>query len=479
MNIIGVLHILGLILNFEALFMLLPALVALIYGEPSGIWFLIVAFGSAIIGLPLTKIKWKVKELYAREGFAIVALSWILLSIIGALPFCLSGSIPSFTDALFETISGFTTTGASILTDVEALPNCMLFWRSFTHWIGGMGVLVFIMAIVPLAGGQNIHLMRAESTGPQVGKLVPRLGQTAKILYGIYISITLAEVLALLISGMNLFEAFTLSFGTVGTGGFGILNSSIASYTGAQQTIITVFMIICGVNFNVYFLLLMGKPKSALKCEEMRWYLGIIFVSIILITINVRGMYGSFYDAFHHSSFQVASIITTTGYGTVPFNEWPAFSKTILWLLMFCGACAGSTGGGMKVSRILILFKSLKRELNNLIHPRAVKKIRFEGKVLESGLRSQVLGFVGAFFVIFFASVLIVSIEGYDFETNVTAVTATINNIGPGFSLVNSTSNFSFFSPLSKYVMMFDMLVGRLEVYPMMIILFPGTWKKQ
>lgn len=479
MNIIGVIHVLGLIFNFEALFMLLPALVALINGEPAGIWFIIVAAGCAVVGLPLTKIKWKVKELYAREGFAIVALSWILLSVIGALPFCISGSIPSFTDALFETISGFTTTGASILSDIESLPKCMIFWRSFTHWIGGMGVLVFIMAIVPLAEGQNIHLMRAESTGPQVGKLVPRLGQTAKILYGIYIILTLLEILALLISGMDVFGSLTLTFGTVGTGGFGILNSSCASYSVAQQAIITVFMILSGINFNVYFLLLMKKPKSAFKCEEMRWYLGIVFVSIILIAINVRNFYGTFFESFHHSAFQVASIITTTGYGTVPFNDWPAFSKTILWILMFVGACAGSTGGGIKVSRILILFKSLRRELNSLIHPRAVEKIRFEGKTLETGLRSQVLGYFGAFFIIFFVSTLIVSLDGYDFETNVTAVTATLNNIGPGFGLVNSTSNFGFFSPLAKYVMMFDMLVGRLEVWPMLIILFPRTWKKQ
>ncbi len=479
MNLFGIIHILGWILNFEAIFMILPCITALIYGEKSGFSFLIVMVICLIIGIPTIKIKHKRKEVYARDGFVAVSLSWILLSIIGALPFVISGTIPSFTDALFETISGFTTTGASILSDVETLPYCMMFWRSFTHWIGGMGVLVFIMAILPLAGGQNMHLLRAESPGPQVGKLVPRLRSTAKILYGIYVLITVLEIVFLFCGGMPLFDSLTTTFGTVGTGGFGIRNTSIAEYSPYIRTVVTIFMIMSGINFNVYYLLLIRKPKNALKCEEMWYYLGLITISVILITINIRGSFSSLGETLQHSSFQVASIITTTGYATVDFNTWPSFSKLILWLLMFVGACAGSTGGGTKVSRFIIMIKSVKRELGTLIHPRSIKKIRVEGKVLETGLRSSVAIFFVAYFMIFFISILLVSIEGYDFETNVTAVTATLNNIGPGFSLVGASSNFGFFSPLSKYVLMFNMLAGRLEIFPMLLLFTPATWRKQ
>ncbi len=479
MNLFGIIHILGWILNFKAIFMILPCITALIYGEKSGFSFLIVMVICLIIGIPTIKIKHKRKEVYARDGFVAVSLSWILLSIIGALPFVISGTIPSFTDALFETISGFTTTGASILSDVETLPYCMMFWRSFTHWIGGMGVLVFIMAILPLAGGQNMHLLRAESPGPQVGKLVPRLRSTAKILYGIYVLITVLEIVFLFCGGMPLFDSLTTTFGTVGTGGFGIRNTSIAEYSPYIRTVVTIFMIMSGINFNVYYLLLIRKPKNALKCEEMWYYLGLITISVILITINIRGSFSSLGETLQHSSFQVASIITTTGYATVDFNTWPSFSKLILWLLMFVGACAGSTGGGTKVSRFIIMIKSVKRELGTLIHPRSIKKIRVEGKVLETGLRSSVAIFFVAYFMIFFISILLVSIEGYDFETNVTAVTATLNNIGPGFSLVGASSNFGFFSPLSKYVLMFNMLAGRLEIFPMLLLFTPATWRKQ
>ncbi len=479
MNLFGIIHILGWILNFEAIFMILPCITALIYGEKSGFSFLIVMVICLIIGIPTIKIKHKRKEVYARDGFVAVSLSWILLSIIGALPFVISGTIPSFTDALFETISGFTTTGASILSDVETLPYCMMFWRSFTHWIGGMGVLVFIMAILPLAGGQNMHLLRAESPGPQVGKLVPRLRSTAKILYGIYVLITVLEIVFLFCGGMPLFDSLTTTFGTVGTGGFGIRNTSIAEYSPYIRTVVTVFMIMSGINFNVYYLLLIRKPKNALKCEEMWYYLGLITISVILITINIRDSFSSLGETLQHSSFQVASIITTTGYATVDFNTWPSFSKLILWLLMFIGACAGSTGGGTKVSRLIIMIKSVRRELGTLIHPRSIKKIRVEGKVLETGLRSSVAIFFVAYFMIFFISILLISIEGYDFETNVTAVTATLNNIGPGFSLVGASSNFGFFSPLSKYVLMFNMLAGRLEIFPMLLLLTPATWRKQ
>ncbi len=479
MNIAIIRYFLGWILNVEAVLMTLPLITALVYGEQSGIYFLITLAICGGLGFLATFRKPKKTVFYAKEGFVCVALSWIVLSIFGALPFYLSQEIPCFEDALFEVISGFTTTGSSILTDVEALSRCMLLWRSFTHWVGGMGVIVFMLAVLPLAGGgYNMHIMRAESPGPSVGKLVPKVRQTAKILYLLYFGITLAQILCLLLSGMPIFHTLCLSFGTAGTGGFGVLNDSIASYTYLQQAIITVFMILFGVNFNVYYLFLIRKPKDALCCEEARAYLGIILASTLLIGWNIRHLFPSLGLAFHHAAFQVGTIITTTGFATMDFDQWPELSKTILVLLMFCGACAGSTGGGMKVSRILIAVKQVKKELGNLLHPQSIKILRLEGKKLEHNVIRSANGYFLAYALIFTASLLLVSLDNFDFTTNFTAVAATFNNIGPGLAKVGPTCNWSEFSPFSKYIFMFDMLAGRLEIFPMLLLFSPGTWKK-
>lgn len=477
MNFKMIRYILGWVLIFESAFMLLPCVTALIYGERSGFAFLFVLLPGFIIGWLCTRSKPKNLIFYAKEGFVTVSLSWILLSFVGALPFVISREIPNITDALFETISGFTTTGASILSDVESLSHCMLFWRSFTHWIGGMGVLVFILAILPMAGGYSLHLMRAESPGPSVGKLVPKMRTSAVILYSIYLGMTVVEILLLFVSGMALFDSITLSFGTAGTGGFGILNSSVADYTFYQQSIITIFMILFGVNFNVYFLLLFRKAKQAFRCEEMWWYFGIIGFAIIAISINIGESFEGFFESIHHASFQVASIITTTGYSTVDFNLWPSFSKIILVCLMFIGACAGSTGGGIKVSRILIYLKSIGKELAHMVHPRSVKVLRLERKAIDQETIHSVNVFLVTYILIFTLSVLILSLDELDLSTNFTAIAATLNNIGPGLELVGPTGNFSVFSPLSKFVLMFDMLAGRLELIPMLLLFVPATWK--
>jgi len=478
MNIRIILYFLGWVLKIEALFMILPYIIAAIYQEKNGIYFLIVGLMSGVLGWLISHKPPQNKAFYAREGFVSVALSWIVLSFFGALPFYLSGEIPLFEDALFEIISGFTTTGTSILPDVEALSRCMIMWRSFTHWIGGMGVLVFILAILPMVGGCNMHIMKAESPGPSVGKLVPKVKTTAKILYLIYFAMTLVQIVILLGSGMHWFDAVAMSFGTAGTGGFGILNDSAASYTTFQQGVITVFMILFGVNFNVYYLFLIKKPKEALLSEEARYYLLIILAAIVLITWNIRGSFSSLFQAIHHSAFQVASIITTTGYATLDFDLWPSFSKTILVFLMFIGACAGSTGGGMKVSRIVIGMKTVKKELSTLIHPRSVKILKFEGKAIEHTVLRSVNTYFIAYMVIFVVSLLIVSIENYDLVTNFTAVTTALNNIGPGLGKAGPTCNFSFFSPLTKVVLMFDMLAGRLELFPMLLLFSPRTWMR-
>ncbi len=474
-----IMYLLGWILNIEAVFMLLPCIVAVIYRESSGIWFLAIMAVCGAIGLFLTHKKPDNMVFFAREGFVSVALSWIVLSFFGALPFYLSGEIPVFEDAMFEVISGFTTTGASILSNVEGLSNCMLMWRSFTHWIGGMGVLVFILSILPLAGGYNMYIMKAESPGPSVGKLVPRVKSTAKILYGIYFFMTVVEVVLLLIGGMPLFDALATSFGTAGTGGFGIKNNSIAFYDSYYlQGVITVFMILFGVNFNVYYLFLIHHAKDALHSEEARTYLAIIGVAILLITLNIRSGFDSLFAAFHHAAFQVASIITTTGFSTVDFNVWPEFSKGLLVLLMFIGACAGSTGGGLKVSRVIILLKSVKKELSSLLHPRSVKIIKIEKKPVEHQVLRSINTFLAAYITIFVLSMVLISLDNFDFTTNFTAIAATFNNIGPGLAGVGPAENFSAFSPLSKWVMMFDMLAGRLEVFPMLLLFTPSTWKR-
>lgn len=474
-----IIYFLGWVMGIEGALMILPCITAVIYRESSGFYFLGTAVFCSIAGWLLAHKKPKNTVFYARDGFVSVALSWIVLSLFGAMPFWLSREIPLFEDALFEVISGFTTTGASVLPEVESLSRCMLMWRSFTHWIGGMGVLVFILAVLPLAGGYNIHIMRAESPGPSVGKLVPRVKTTAKILYLIYFCMTAVQILILLFSGMYWFDAVAMSFGTAGTGGFGILNDSCASYTVLQQTVLTVFMILFGVNFNVYYLFLVKKPKDALQSEEMRGYFTVIFASILFIAWNVRGMFPSMFQALHHSAFQVASIITTTGFSSVDFDLWPAFSKTVLVCLMFVGACAGSTGGGIKVSRVAIAVKTVKKELSSLIHPRSVKVLKYEGKAIEHTVLRSINTYLIAYMLIFALSTLLISLDNFDSTTNFTAVAATLNNIGPGLAKVGPACNFGIYSPFSKYVLMFDMLAGRLELFPMMLLFSPKTWIRE
>lgn len=471
-------YVVGWVLIFEAIFMAPALLAAVIYQEKAG-YALLLSMGLCVLaGFLLTRKRIKNKSMYAKEGFVTVALCWITLSAFGALPFVFAGAIPSYTDALFEVVSGFTTTGSSILTDVEALPKCLLFWRSFTHWIGGMGVLVFVMAILPLAGGNNMYLMKAESPGPSVGKLVPKVRGTAGLLYGMYIGLSVVQLLLLLLGGMPLFDALCTTFGTAGTGGFGVRNDSMASYSAYLQAVVTVFMILFGVNFNAYYLLLKKRVKPAFRMEEVRAYFGIIAAAILLITINISEMFPNVRMAFHHAAFQVGTIITTTGFATTDFNLWPSFSKTILVLLMFIGACAGSTGGGIKVSRIVILFKSILKELDYVVHPHNIKKLKMDGRVVEHSVVRSVNVFLASYMMIFAASLLLISLDNFDFTTNFTAVAATMNNIGPGLELVGPTGNFSEFSNFSKLVLTFDMLVGRLELFPLLILFTKNTWTK-
>lgn len=479
MNYSIVLYILGCVLKFESAFLVLPALVGLLYREHASVSYLAVAVLCLILGVVLTHKKPRSTNLYTREDFVAVALSWIIMSIFGAIPFVLTGDIPFYVDALFETISGFTTTGSSILNDVESLSKASLFWRSFSHWIGGMGVFVFIMAVLPLMGGSTMNLMKAESPGPSVSKLVPHVKDTAKILYGIYIAITICEATILRALGMPLFDSLTTTFGTVGTGGFGIRNDSIAGYSPAIQITITVFMILSGINYTAYFYVLTGKLKDFFKIEEVRWYLAIIFGSVAVITWNVRSLYPTFSETLRHAFFQVGSIMTTTGYATTDFDLWPALSKTLLVTLMFIGACAGSTSGGMKVSRILILLKTIRKELSLIIHPRQVKKIRMDGHPVDHETLRSANVFLVVYFVLLLTSMLLISVDEFDFTTNFTSVVTMLNNIGPGLNLVGPTQNFSIFSPFSKFVLMFDMLAGRLELFPMMILLMPSTWKRK
>lgn len=478
MNYSIIVYIIGWILKFQAVFMLLPCITALIYQEKEGFSFLIVMAVCALVGIPLTAKKPSKKVFYAKEGFVTVALSWIVMSIIGALPFMLSGAITHPVDALFETVSGFTTTGASILSDVEILPHCTLIWRSFTHWIGGMGVLVFILSLLPLTGGYHLNLMKAESPGPSVSKLVPKVQSTAKILYEIYLGLTILLIILLLLGGMPLFDTLCTAFGTAGTGGFGIKNDSIAGYSTYLQVVITVFMILFGVNFNFYFLLLTKKFVQAFRCEEVRCYLGIIFASIAIITINAFHMFSNVGHAIQQAGFQVASIITTTGFSTTDFNQWPKVSQTILVILMLVGACAGSTGGGIKVSRLLILCKTVSKELHLYLHPNAVKKIKMDQKSIPHEVVRSTNIFMAVYVLLFGGSVLLVGFDDFDLITNFTAVAATFNNIGPGLELVGPMGNYGAFSPFAKCVLIFDMLAGRLEIFPLLLLFVKDTWKK-
>lgn len=484
MNVKSISRTVGLILLITGIFQVFPLLIAVIDHEPRNILAyieslcLILLVGSAL----LLFSRGGNRMFSAQEGFAATGLSWIFMSAFGALPFFLSGQIPSYVDAFFEMVSGFTTTGASILTDVEALSRCNLFWRSFSHWLGGMGVLVFLLAVVPGArknGGTGIYLMRAESPGPSVDKLTPHLRQTAMILYGIYILLTALCIVCLLLGGMPVFDSFCIAFGTAGTGGFAIKNSSMGGYSYFLQTVVTVFMFLFGVNFSLYYMLLLRKFKAVFKNEELRLYFGIAAGSIVLITINISRMYNTVYESVHHAAFQVVSIMTTTGYGTVDFEQWPAFSKAILLSLMFIGASAGSTGGGLKVSRVLLLMKSIRRTIRKALHPRRVQPVYMDGRAVSEEVCDNVNAYLAIYCVILVLSFAIISVDGFSIGTNFSAVASCFNNIGPGFELVGATQNFSIYSDLSKIILSLDMLLGRLEIFPLLLLLSPDTWSRR
>lgn len=481
MNFSMIIYVLGWVLKLEAGIMILPIICALIYQEFWAVQALAVSAILALVIGTLATVKGpKRTDYYAREGFVICALSWIVMSLIGALPFYLTGTIPSYIDAVFEIVSGFTTTGASILAEVEHLGKGLLFWRSFSHWVGGMGVLVLVLTILPLGGGYNMMIMKAESPGPDVSKIVPRVADTAKALYKIYAALTLLWIVLFLLSGMSIYDSICIAFGSAGTGGFAVRNSGMADYSMLSQFLISVSMIMFGVNFNVYYLVQKRKFKDAFQCEEARVYLGIIAFSTFFFAINIVKMYGGdFLYALHHSFFTVGSIITTTGYSTLDFATWPQASQMLILFLMFTGACAGSTGGGFKISRLIIMVKEIGKELLVLVHPEAVKHIRLENKSLEHNVVRSVNCYLIMYVVIFMVSVfLIACADNFDFTTNFSAVAATFNNIGPGLAAVGPTCNFGAYSDFSKIVLTFDMLAGRLEILPMMLLFLPRTWRK-
>ena len=479
MNYRILVYTLGWILNFQALFLLLPCLVALVYQEPSGWNFLFTALVVSIIGIILTCKKPQNNQFHAREGFVLVAVSWILISLISAIPLCISGEVPNYIDALFEMVSGYTTTGASILTAVEELPKCMNFWRCFSNWIGGMGVIVFIVTILPMTGSNaNMYLMRAESPGPSFGKLVPKLKKTASLLYIMYIVLTLTQLVLLLFGGLDFFESLCISTATAGTGGFGIRNDGFSGYSSYVQIVVTVFMFLFGVNFKFYFLIVMKKLKDAFLIEEVRWYAILYAVATILIAIDIFHLFGSVGESLKHSAFQVATVMTTTGFATTDFNQWPIFSQMIMLILMFVGACAGSTGGGMKISRFIIYIKSAHKEIACLLHPNSVKKIKMDDKVVDHETLRSANVYLIIYVLLVSASVLLVSLNGFDLITTVTSVIATFNNIGPGLGVVGPMGNYSSLSVLSKLVLIFDMLAGRLEIFPIVMLFFRDTWKR-
>lgn len=474
MNRAMIRKILGLVLEIEAVLLLVPFLTGLIYRESVAWYYLGGAALCFLVGWLLQLKKPQDTLFYLKEGCVITALSWILLSLFGCLPLFVSGEIPKFEDALFETISGFTTTGASVVPSVEDLSQAALLWRSLTHWIGGMGVLVFLLAILPSSGSSHMNIMRAESPGPSVGKLVPKVRSTAKILYLIYFGLTVIQLVFLLFGKMPLFEAINTSLATAGTGGFGFRNDSMLSFSPYIQWVVAIFMIIFGINFNVFYLLLFRQVRKALKCEEVRVYLIVIASSVLIIFLNILPSIKNTSDALRHSVFAVGSLISSTGFATVDFNLWPTTAKTVLITCMFVGACAGSTGGGIKVSRFVIAVKTIFKELHSYLHPKSVRKVQFEGKLVEHEVVRAINVYLITFFILFATSVLIVSFDGKDLVTNFTAVLATINNIGPGLELVGPTSNFAHFSLLSKIVLMFDMLAGRLELFPILLLFHPG-----
>lgn len=480
MNKRSIIYILGWVLIVDAVAMQIGTITSLIYGEKEAWYFVLTSVVSAILGVLAIKVK-KPKNmvLYQKAGFASTALSWILLSLVGCMPFWLSGEIPSFIDAFYETVSGITTTGATILNDVEALSKGMLMWRSFLHWLGGMGVIVFLLAIIPKLGGQqNIFLMKAESPGPIIGKAVPRMRNYATMLYGIYITLTALEFILLLFGGLNVFEAINTSFSTAGTGGFGIYNSNAAAFDSYYvQTVIAVFMLLFGINFSVYLCLIARKFKQSLKFEELWIYLGIVAVSTAIIAFNISSIYKP-YDAFHQSFFYVSSIISTTGFGLTDVNKWPELSKTVIIILTFIGASAGSTGGGFKISRIILLFKEVRKEFSLLVHPRNVKLVKMDGKAVNHDIMRTTSMYLVLYIGVFAISFLLVSIDNMDFTTSFTAVAANLNNTGPGLGAVGPVGNYADFSILSKIVFIFDMLAGRLEIYPLLLLFAPSAWKK-
>lgn len=479
MNFRMVLNTIGRIIATEAALLMLPMLVAVIYGEWKPLSaLLITAVICAVVGLlSIILSRTKNRSVYAGEGFVSVAFAWVLLSVFGALPFVLSGEIKNFADAVFETVSGFTTTGASILTDVESMSKSLLFWRSFTHWIGGMGVLVLVLAIIPSSSKGSMNMLRAEMPGPVIGKLVPRVRNTAKILYLIYVVLTALEVILLCIGKMPLFESIVHSLGTAGTGGFGVKSNSIAGYSPYCQWVITVFMLIFGVNFNLYYLILLRRIRSALSSTELWVYIGIVLTSVAVITTNILSLYkDSISESLRHAAFQVAAIISTTGYSTTDFDLWPDVSKGVIFILMFIGGCAGSTAGGLKLSRVVLLFKLISREIRKMLHPRSVSKVHLEGRgVGESTLDSVSVYF--AFYIICIAVVFfLLCLEPFGLETNLTAAITCFNNVGPGFAKVGPTQNFSIYSDFSTLLLSAAMLLGRLEIFPLIIAFSPSTW---
>jgi len=475
-----IINTIGRVLAVETVLLLLPFVTAILYQDSSVSAFLITILITAVASIGALLVKVRNRVIYAKEGFTIVAFAWILVSIFGAIPFYISGAIPSFIDSLFETISGFTTTGASILTEIETLPKGILFWRSFTHWIGGMGVLVFVMAIVPLAGDRSIHVMRAEVPGPTMEKLVPRIKGTAKLLYSIYILLTVVEVIFLVAGKMPVFDSLVHAFGTAGTGGFSIMNASIAAYGSPYlEYVIAIFMMLFGVNFTIFFLLLAREFKLVIKNEELFWYLSIILIATLAITFSIMPQYGGFGEAFRLSFFQVSSIITTTGYATADYCQWPMVTQMILLLLMIVGACAGSTGGGMKVSRLIILLKKVRRDIHKLIHPRMVGAIKMDGKTLQQETVDNVSLYFISYMLLLFVLSLIVSLDGFDFTTTFSSVVACMGNIGPGLGMVGPSGNFSGFSNLSKLTLSLAMLFGRLEIFPLLLAMSPSLYRKK
>lgn len=478
MNYPMIRFVLSWVLKVEGLLLLIPCIISVVFHEWEGMIYLALAAAAILLGESVSWFRPANREIYQKEGFVAVGLSWLLMSCYGAVPFVLTREIPSYINALFEVVSGFTTTGSTILGDVEALSHTSLIWRSLTHWVGGMGVLVFVLMLIPAQNGSHMNLMRAESPGPDVTKFVPRVRNTAIILYKIYLTLTVLQMAVLLLTGMPWFDTVCITFGTAGTGGFGVLNSSCADYTHLQQWIITIFMSAFGINFAFYYLCLCRKPGEAFRLEEVRCYVAIMLAGALLISWDLRTLYGNPLHGIREAFFQTASIMTTTGFSTTDFALWPALSRTILICLMIIGACAGSTGGGIKVSRLILAVKSIFQELYQTIHPRSVRKIRMDGRPVPDVTLRSMYAYLVTYVIIFGLSVMVISFDEYSFETSFTAIAATLNNIGPGMDAVGPVENFAHFSVLSKLVMIFDMLAGRLELIPMLILFYPGTWKK-